>query len=310
MIKDIPTKADFDAIGIALLDQSWETAASLLVELEEAKRHIEPDDEESYWQSASTKLATALAIAHQGAEFLLKGRIAEVSPLLLISNPPREWPKPGADGNIAFSQFRTVDAQDIVKLHDGCAAVPLDGNFAAAFETLRVRRNSVMHSVARDLKVHAAGLIEEILRIYTSLMPERNWVDARREALFESSVSQLWSGDWVEPSVVREFNTIKNVLSPAVMLEHFKFDKKRREYLCPHCTFYVCRDEDYESYSATLTEKAPDCTTLHCFICHETQEVMRTDCDEDECKGNVVDMEYGRCLTCDSEVSEVEGDED
>jgi hypothetical protein len=292
MIKDVPGKEDFDAIGIALLDQSWETAASLLVELEEAKRLIDPEDEEIYWKSASTKLATALAIAHQGAEFLLKGRIAAVSPLLLIANPPREWPKPEADGNIPFSQFRTVDAQDIVRLHDGCAEAPLDRDFASAFETLRIRRNSVMHSVNRDLKVHAAGLIEEILKIYSSLMPDRNWVDARRDSLFDSSTSQLWSCDWVEPSIVREFNVIKDSLSPAVVLRYFGFDKDRRAYLCPNCTFYVSRDDGYESYSAMLTEKVSGCTTLHCFICHETQEVQRVDCGKDDCRGNVIDYEY------------------
>lgn len=72
MIKDIAGKEDFDAIGIALLEQPPETATLLLVKLDEARQHMDPEDE-NYWQSASTKLATALAIAHREAEFLLKG---------------------------------------------------------------------------------------------------------------------------------------------------------------------------------------------------------------------------------------------
>jgi hypothetical protein len=36
MIRDIPTKEDFDVVGSALLDQAWETATSLLLDLDEA----------------------------------------------------------------------------------------------------------------------------------------------------------------------------------------------------------------------------------------------------------------------------------
>lgn len=298
MIKDIPTKSDFDAIGCALLDQSWDIVAVLLLQLQDAKEWIDVEEEDAYWRLSNTKLSTALAIAHQGAEFLLKGRIADVSPLLLILNAPREWPRAGPDGNIAFSQFRTVDAQDIVRLHDGCSSTPLDKDFAASFEALRVRRNSIMHSVNPDLKLNAAMLIDEILTIYRSLVPERRWVDARREALSDSSASHIWTNEGVDVSVVHEFNAIKDLLSAKSMLQNFGFDKKRRAYLCSNCTFYTCSEDGFESYSATLRTKSPSCQELHCFICNETENVDRIHCSDDECKGNVISSEWDKCLTC------------
>lgn len=298
MIKDIPSKSDFDAVGVALLDQAWDVATALLIDLEQAKQWMDLNEEENYWRSAGIKLSTALAIAHQGAEFLLKGRISAISPMLLILNPPKDWPKPGPDGHIAFSAFRTVDAQDIVRLHDSCAEVPLDKKFASAFEALRIRRNSFMHSINPNVKVDAAALIEEILRIHKVLMPDRNWIDARRQALRESSSSQIWSSDWVEPRLVQEFNEISAVLPPALMLEHFGFDKKRRAYLCSNCTFSSCAEEDFQSYSATLVEKSSTCERLYCFICRETEVVTRNACKYENCEGNVISTEWERCLTC------------
>lgn len=301
MIKDIPTKSDFDAIGCALLDQSWDIVAVLLTQLQDAKGWIDVEAEDAYWQLSNTKLSTALAIAHQGAEFLLKGRIADVSPLLLILNAPREWPKPGPDGNIAFSQFRTVDAQDIVRLHDGCAATPLDKDFATSFEALRIRRNSIMHSVNPDVKVNATMLIDEILTIYKSLMPAIRWVDARREALSDSSASHLWTAEGIEVSVVREFNAIKDLLTPKSMLQNFGFDKKRRAYICSNCTFSTCAEDGFQSRSATLLSKSPTCEELHCFICNQTENVERTECTDADCNGNVISTEWDKCLTCGGE---------
>ena len=74
MIRDIPTKEDLDAVGSALLDQAWETATSLLLDLDEAYE-LEQVEIAEYWQSANTRMATALSIAHQGAEFLIKEKL-------------------------------------------------------------------------------------------------------------------------------------------------------------------------------------------------------------------------------------------
>jgi hypothetical protein len=131
MILDLPTKAEFDNNGVAFLNLAWQSVLSTAFGLPEqpvetmgqdatAEEHREAEEEdrrwaeavESYWQASQQELATAVALAQQGTEFLLKGKIAAVSPLLLISGDPKDWPG-GCDKNdIPFADFKTIDAQD------------------------------------------------------------------------------------------------------------------------------------------------------------------------------------------------------
>lgn len=297
MIKDVPSKEDFDAVGHALLNQAWQEGMSLLIELEDAKDWVDDADEEEYWKSAGTRMATALAIAHQAAEFQIKGRIADVSAFLLIANSAREWPKAEFDGNISFSKFRTVDAQDLVRLHDGCAATPLDSAFKERLELLRVRRNSIMHTVDKDIRIKVVELVETILTIHKSLIGGR-WIEFRRDALEESSTSKLFASEWVEARLVQEFKAVQGVLKPLALREHFVFDARQRIYICPECTWSTCSDFNIEARSATLKPNTPESTTIWCPVCNGFQEVSRSDCDDHECRGNVISEDWGCCLTC------------
>src|SRR5947208_1683386 len=118
MITEIPTAEEFEAIGMQMLNGAWDTGASLLVDLDEAEEfnpYLE-EVKEDYWNAARTQLSTGLASAQQGNEFLLKGRIAKVTPFLLIGSP-RDWPGGCATKPVPFANFRTIDAQDLVKVH-------------------------------------------------------------------------------------------------------------------------------------------------------------------------------------------------
>ena len=126
-----------------------------------------------------------------------------------------------------------MDAQDLVRLHDGCATAPLEKDFKESFDALRVRRNSIMHTIDRRLKIHVVELIESILKIHKTLVPQRDWINSRREALSESASVTLFSADWVEPRIVKEFSVITDTLSPSAMKEYFGFNKKQRTIYAP-----------------------------------------------------------------------------
>jgi hypothetical protein len=297
MIKDIPNKNDFYAVGHALLNQAWDEAMSLLIELNDARDWIDAQDEEEYWRSSGTSMATALAIAHQAAEFYLKGRISDVSPFLLIANSAREWPATETDGNISFSRFRTVDAQDLVRLHDSCTATPFDQEFRGRLELLRVRRNSIMHTVDKNIEVKVGELVETILEIHRTLIGER-WIDFRRNALEESSTGKIFYDEWAGPRLVLEFRAAQSILNPSALKKYFSFNAKQRSYICPQCTWSTCRDHGIEFRSAILMPNKSDSTVIWCPVCDENQEVSRSDCGDQECRGNVISQEWGRCLTC------------
>lgn len=136
MVTDIPPPELFAAYGKDYLNLSWTNSISVILDLEEAEPWDGPkgDDERSdYCELARHELTTAISLAEQGAEFLPKSRIAEVSPWLLISQSPQDWPRRCNAENIPFSKFRTVDAQDLIKIHDTMYATRLPESFREFF---------------------------------------------------------------------------------------------------------------------------------------------------------------------------------
>lgn len=305
MIIDIPTSDDFQAVGLALLNTAWDTATSLLIDMDIAvsygvdKQEIEDD----YWASAKIAIATALSTAQQGCEFLIKSRIAGVSPYLLLGALPRDWPGGCSKQDTSFSEFRTIDAQDLIKVHDACCAPKFPDSFVTQFETLRKIRNTIMHSIDKKLVVHVSELLQAVLSIHFQFFPAANWARVRHRHLKNAPSSQMHSEDWADHQLVAEFDAVVNALKPSVLKEYFGFNKKQRRYICPNCSYSLAGEYGDTAYSALLKPNQPGSTNVWCFVCGEDQEVERVDCTEDQCKGNVVSHEWGHCLTCGAHVS-------
>jgi hypothetical protein len=106
VILDIPTTEDFVDSGTSFLNLAWDAAVDLLLNLTDASVDESDDDgtiTDEYWRRAQRPLSTAVTLAQQGAEFLLKSRIAAVSPFLLFSGLPREWPKACDKSDVSFA---------------------------------------------------------------------------------------------------------------------------------------------------------------------------------------------------------------
>lgn len=305
MITDIPTPADFQSIGVQLLNCAWDTAAALLIDIDEADYFINDTTEyiDAFWSAARLQRSTALSVAQQGSEFLLKGRIASVSPFLLLGAVPKEWPGGCASRDKPFSDFRTIDAQDLIKVHNTCCSPRLLDSFITEFEDLRKKRNSIMHSIDKSLPIHVSDLVVAVLSINEALGDDKNWVRVRRTYLKEAPLSQMHSSDWVDPRLVAEFMSIRDLLKPAELKRFFAFDKKQRNYICPNCAYSVAPESEYRPLTALLKPNTPESTELWCFVCEETNEIERKDCTEKDCESNVRSYEQGRCLTCDAVVS-------
>ena len=137
MIKDVPSSQDFFEAGIELFDFAWDTVSPLWTNLSEAEEEGVDTAEvsEQYWAAAKRRLTTALAMTQQGVEFILKGKIAEISPHLLLAGSHDRWPSPYEGHDLTFSQFKMVDAQDLIRLHDTVIGVQnrmIVGYYAAA----------------------------------------------------------------------------------------------------------------------------------------------------------------------------------
>lgn len=302
MILNTPTSEDFYKTGKELLSFAWDIVAKLLVNLNEAEQYgIDPSEvSEEYWNLSQRHLTTALTITQQGVEFVIKGRICAISPYILISDSPSKWPSPYS-GPLDFSTFRTIDAQDLIKIHDTFSDAPFEGGFVDAFNNLREKRNTIMHSVSKSLEITFNDILSSLLFMHKTLFPNDSWARLRFEALTNSPSTELGNSDFITNEACMELFYIIEALKPAQVKEYFKIDKKKRAYYCPHCHDEASHDYgDIEPKLARLSTPEAGCNTLYCPVCDDEYEVERTDCTKEydaDCPGNVI-SNYGTCMTC------------
>lgn len=305
MVRNIPSAEDFFSAGKELLDFAWSVVAELLTHLAEGGFYgVDPGAiSENYWLSARRRLATALSVTYQGVEFVLKGMIAEVSPFLLLADPPTKWPSPHAENEVDFSSFRTLDAQDLVRVHDTFRAPHLSDDFVRRFGELREKRNRLTHSADKDIALHAVDVVDSLLFMHKALFPSECWASVRLRFLQTEPESLLVPdadfGHLIN-LVSWELELILDLLSPSQVRVYFGVEKGQRRYLCPECYAQAFKDVGFDHKLALLRPKGAGTTTLYCLVCNATYQVVRRKCISNGCRGNVI-SEEGLCLTCGSE---------
>ncbi len=302
MISDIPTATEFEEHGVDYLNLAWDGIMKILVDLFESSEGgyaIDGQHESKVWESAQRTLSTSLLLTHQGCELLLKSRIAEISPFLLISSNIRNWPKPTKTNAVSFDEIRTLDAQDLPKMHDLVTKYQLSDDFKTSYNTLRKNRNKVSHTVSKNLRFTAAELLKVILGISHELLANKKWFRLRESHLASGVDAALHSNDYDSFVLAREAVILKAELDRPSMLKYFDFDKKRRAYICPVCA-YSSSDWDYfeDATIALLKPNTSKSNKVYCFACDGLSPVIRKACNHDDCKGNVLTEDAERCLTC------------
>jgi len=294
MISDVPSPQDFYDAGHELFDFAWDTVARFWTTLAEAEDWGIDKEEVSaeYWSAAAGRLASSLAVTQQGVELILKGKVAEVSPFLLLSDVGK-WPaKPKA-----FSEYRTIDAQDLIRLLDSISETKLPETFTTRFNELRNSRNKIFHSVDKSFTVATSEVLETILALNKTLFPEQSWAQKRAEFVNQAPGSQLDGNDWSQNHVCREMEVVVQLLKPAVVKSYFGIDKKKRLFQCPECLEKMNSDDDRFYKTSQLQPTTATSTQLFCPICNVKHPVVRFKCGH--CDGTV-HSEDARCLSCGS----------
>jgi hypothetical protein len=304
MIIDLPTADEFITNGKAFLNLAWETVINLSMGLASYKKydHINTEDEqkrleEEYWRHAQHALSVGVALAQQGMEFLLKGQIASVSPYLLIAEEPSKWPSGCDKQDKSFADFKTIDAQELIRLHNTVCPSKLPESFKTEFERLRKLRNTIMHSVEKRVTFSVKDVAVAILEISEWLIGPQSWHSIRKGYFDERD--NLFGVYDVNPGVLLAQETLHVVdnlgLLPSELKRFYGFDPKQRRYTCPDC-----RDSNlyFTATLAQLRPNTPKSRKVYCLSCQETFKVSRKKCHEKGCKGNVIDEEGDTCLTC------------
>ncbi|HIF9337729.1 TPA: hypothetical protein ACX6RO_001817 [Photobacterium damselae] len=297
MVVDIPDDIDFKNAGKAQFDFAWDIVMSFLTQFDEFATYVVADDEteQEYWEAAKQRVLTALAIVQQGVELIIKGKIANVSPYLLIAGSPSDWPK---KPQISFSELRTIDAQDLVKVFNTFSDSPLSDEFIAQYNELRKLRNRVMHTVDHSLKVTVIEVVTTLLEMHRHLFPDESWVTTRRDFLHESPGAHIFSSDDANGRIAWEFFIVFSILKRAEVKKFFGIDKKQRLYTCPECYYECQKYTTIEPVYAVLSPNEPESEHLYCFVCDDLHPIERKDCISEECKGNVISIETGECCSC------------
>jgi len=295
---DIPASDEFFSAGSELLDYSWEIAANLLIDMEEAEFFDQDIDDasEEYWSAARRRLTIAATTTQQAIELCLKGKIAEISPYLLLADPPSRWPSHKKVG-LGFSDFRMLDAQDLVPVLQMFSTNQLNEDFILRFHDLRNQRNRIVHSVADEPAITVKTVIENILFAHASLLPG-SWAPTRHEFLRKSPAAAVIDNDWTRNRVCQEVSSVIGRLDPSVIEKYFGIDKRQRLYVCDNCMCDAILDAGFEYKTAVLRPNGPGSTSLYCAVCDSHCVVERRPCQNDSCPGNVFGSETGYCLTC------------
>lgn len=296
MITDIPTPEDFQHAGISFLHLAWDTAHDLVWQgRENYQWDYWGDEEQAYWNAAQRPLATALALAQQGIELLLKAKIAEISPFLLLDS---SWCKGHDRSDTPFSELRTIDSQDLIRAHDSVQKNRLPDDFRNRVNELRRLRNSIFHTVDKRLRVTATDVMFAILDAVHYLIGPHRWIALRREAL-SASPTQSLEVDWHDAMIAREVAFIVDLFPPSDVFRFLGLNKRRRRYRCYFCQLScVDFDESLECTFAVLRPNNASSTTLFCLVCNKETRVQRLACVHPGCKGNVIHSEDNVCLTC------------
>jgi hypothetical protein len=172
------------------MNLAWASTIECLNEVREWREYQEeseanpaglPSREETLIKAQRFRITNAVSLLQQSLELFLKAKIAEVSPLLLISGDPRTWPRPGKNNVLDFSEFRTVDALDLVKLVNTISKEALPKNFMEQYNKLRVDRNKIVHLDTGDMVFESTAVLLQILTAHASLFPDQNWQRFRQE---------------------------------------------------------------------------------------------------------------------------------
>jgi hypothetical protein len=301
MILDIPTPEELEVTGISLLNLAWDVVSALYLDLESSQMNEWDDDgqiTDEFWQAAQRPLANAFTLTQQGAEFLLKARIAQTSPFLLIDGTPRDWPRGCHEHDTPYSDFRTIDAQDLIRVHDTVRDERLDGAFCQRFDILRRTRNAIMHSVNKRLRHSPSDIWKSVLDVSHHLVAPHRWIAARRNYLESTPSSIAFSTDGIRWQLSWECVQLLRILQPAEARDLLGVDLKRRWYICCKCTEGYSHYVELPPKTAQLYPNDPASTAVYCFVCDTAAVIHRKDCVHSDCKGNVIQSINDVCLTC------------
>lgn len=285
MISNVPTANSLLEAGKECFNLAWEMVCDLVGDLKRADDWygVEADQKTKFWLAARRQLLTALTIVQQGVELSLKGKIAEVSPYLLLTNFEKEAKAEGKD----YSEFFTITEQNLVKACNCVSSTPFNQDFSTKYEDFRKLRNKVMHVESSEYKSEEAliqlanDIISYQLYMVGKLFPSEFWTDMRLNHISNSTQTILSEEPDCRLDLCLEMDAMIEFLNDDIVKTYFHVDKTGNSYYCPYC-YEHCSNNNDEFVNIKLAY-LKSATELYCPVCNKTFNIHSgtSDCCED-----------------------------
>ncbi|MDC7997377.1 hypothetical protein [Gilvibacter sediminis] len=320
MITNLPSAEDYKDVAFECLIQAYKSICK--VDNEELEEGVDRAD---IWDYNEIVLKTSVILTHQAIEALLKSKITEQTPILLIEQKREYWKTLPNSDDVDFASLYTISGQELIRTFFATVAPDQYGqDLVNHCEEVRLLRNKLVHGIGADKLVPEPVLIL-ILKTFSLLCGKDSFWLALADKFYDHPAQ--FEGEPIFVFGPAEhyihLDYLEALLGRGEMNRHFKHDFKARRYLCPDCTgaegVLVTQDGQADLYPkfryTFLRPNEPTSTNVNCLVCHQDFEVERNDCNKEGCQGNVIfinreeediDEETGEvyveatkfCLTC------------
>jgi hypothetical protein len=314
VIKNIPTADDLLLVSLRLYFKAWSDTTGIITEwaeygewASEAQDENEALDARAGWgkyiAAAQSDLQGIFTLIQQSQEIGLKARICAVSPFLLLKRTDIK-PSDGENGVWDFTDFPTLDAAELVRVHNIFCATTLSKAFQAKYEEIRRSRNKISHLGMYHQNIEPLAILDILQLQYSELYPGRRWMEDR---LHFAAL-----GKWADFSFDSDFNERTRLynelwrLIPELTDRQFEWlmghDRNEERFICHECGHDagLGNTDPYASDVPTAYSIADG--NVRCVICDKEYPMKHAaPCPVPECKCEwQSDLEgfEGLCMKC------------
>lgn len=297
MLQNVPNAEELEATALRLYFEAWRQVMTImsdiidnpqfiatvvdnkLVAIEDECGEVELEDSqrdlEDFVRLAQPDLQLCYALVQQCQELALKAIVCKESPfLLLLGSDVRAW-GPNKD----FTDLRTIDASDIVKVVNGIRLQSLSDRFVTTFNDLRKGRNKIAHLGAFKDHIDPLTIVGILIDHYLEFYPDRNWLRDNLMVEVSHRYRVFQSDDFTETtSVLNRLAIMEEAISENQRRRLLGFSMTARLFQCHECQD-VGRTEFSNDTAATLSlEKGHHFAT--CRLCEGVFKIVRKHCKE------------------------------
>lgn len=134
-------------------------------------------------------------------------------------NLPDSLPRARSEG-VPFGDLRTIDAKDLIRVHDVCCHTSIPKEFKEIFEANRRLRNQFIHGIIKESRITERQIYSDVIAGFFLLNEQsgKTWSKVRR-AYLSSSASESVVDDLqlALGKVILEVNRIISLFPPQVL---------------------------------------------------------------------------------------------